>query len=60
MGTTLVEIVLLLAAVYGLYRLLRPLQRRLEYWILGLLAPGRPRIIDLEATDVKKWKPYKE
>lgn len=60
MAMTLAEMILILAAVFGIYRLLGPLQRRLEDWIRGLLDPGRRNIIDVEPCEVKKEKPFKE
>jgi hypothetical protein len=59
MGATLAEIAILLALVLGLLRLLRPLERRLEAWILDCLIPGRKRIIDAEVCRPKP-KPGKE
>jgi hypothetical protein len=42
-AVTIVEIVVVLGAVYGVYRLLAPLQRRLEAALLRLLDPNRPQ-----------------
>jgi hypothetical protein len=57
--TSLAEIILIAAAAYGLYRLLIPLQRRLERWLLLWLAPEKAGIIDAETVDdpPKKGRP---
>lgn len=52
-GTSLAELLLLAGAVYGLYKLLTPLQRFLETAILDLLV-GRGRLIDAETVSPKK------
>jgi hypothetical protein len=56
--TTLAELVLLLAAIYLVYRLLEPLQRRLERLLLRLIDPSKADIIDAELVtrDRKKHK----
>jgi len=46
--TTLGEAVLTLAALWGLYRLLDPLRRRLERALLALLDPAQGDVIDAE------------
>ena len=43
---TFAELLVTLAAVWGLYRLLWPFQRRVERLLLGLL--GRDNVIDAE------------
>ena len=51
MGATFAEIVLILAALAGIYELMRPLQRRLEVWMLDRLAPNRRRVIDVKSEE---------
>ena len=53
MASSLAELVLLAVAVWGLYRLLSPLQRRLESLILNLLL-GEDRILDAETVEPKR------
>lgn len=48
METSLAELVLLAAAAFGLYALLRPLQAWLERLILELLDPKSRELIDAE------------
>jgi hypothetical protein len=60
MELSLAEAVLLAAAAVGIYRLLRPLQRALESWLLRLLDPERARIIDADAVPTRKGQPDKE
>jgi hypothetical protein len=47
MGLSLAEIALAVAAVALVYKLLAPLQRRIEAWLLDRLIPGRKRVIDV-------------
>jgi hypothetical protein len=56
---TWAEIVVVLAALFGLYRILRPLQARLEKILRAFLDPRRRNIIEAEA-DVEGPKPRKE
>lgn len=56
MGMTLAEIILLVAALFVLYRLLSPLRRRVEKIILGVLDPKTKRIIDVKPSDIKEKK----
>lgn len=55
METSLAELVLVAALLYGLYRVLAPLQRRLEALILRLL--GEKPMIDAEIVASKKKSP---
>ena len=55
--TTLAELVLLAAAVYFVYRLLQPLQRRLESLLLRLIDPSKSPVIDAELVARDKKKP---
>jgi len=48
MEATFAEIVLIVAAITGIYRILRPLQRRIESWMLDRLVPNRRRVIDVK------------
>ena len=48
MAFSLMELVLLVAAILGLYKLMRPVQEMLERAILKLLSPGERRFIDAE------------
>ena len=57
MGLSLAEIALLLAGAYVLYRVLAPLQRRLEWLILKSLDPSAKPVIDVEAFETKPRKP---
>ena len=50
METNLAELVLLAAAAYGLYRLLKPIQVWLERLILALLDPKARDLIDAEVV----------
>jgi hypothetical protein len=59
MPTTLAELVLLLAAVYFVYRLLEPLRRRLERLLLILIDPSKTDIIDAELVS-RERKKHKE
>jgi hypothetical protein len=58
MPTTLAELVLLAAAVWLVYRLLEPLRRRLERFLLKLIDPSKNVVIDAEivSRDNKKRK----
>ena len=56
----LVEILLVLAAVVAVYRLLRPVQRRLEQSIRGFLTRDRSGVIDAEAEDAGREDADKE
>ena len=58
MPATLAELVLLAAAVWIVYRLLDPLRRRLERFLLRLIDPSKTPIIDAEivARDRKNPK----
>jgi hypothetical protein len=58
MPVTLAELVLLVAAVWLVYRLLAPLRRRLERSLLRLIDPAKTPIIDAEivSRDGKKRK----
>ena len=58
MALSLAELLLILAAVYVLYRLLKPLRVFLEKLILRGLDPRESEIIDVEP--VKKTKKGKE
>lgn len=55
METSLAELLLVAAAIYALYRLLTPLQRRLEQLLLDLLL-GKGRILEAETVATKKTK----
>jgi hypothetical protein len=57
MPTTLAELVLLVAAVWLVYRLLEPLRRRLERWLLRLIDPSKAPIIDAEILPRDQKKP---
>ena len=57
MPTTLAEFVLLAAAVYFVYRLLEPLRRRVERFLLILIDPSKTDIIDAEIVARDKKKP---
>lgn len=57
MPTTLAELVLLLAAIYFVYRLLEPLRVRLERRLLALIDPSKADIIDAEIVDRDRKKP---
>jgi hypothetical protein len=57
MPTTLAELVLLVAAVWLVYRLLDPLRRRLERSLLRLIDPSKTPIIDAEIVSRDKKKP---
>ena len=46
--TTFTELVVLVAAVAGLYYALRPIQAGIERWLLRLLDPRRRGVIDAE------------
>lgn len=59
MPTTLAELVLLLAAIYFVYRLLEPLRRRLERFLLILIDPSKADIIDAEIVS-RERKKHKE
>lgn len=59
MPTTLAELVLLLAAIYFVYRLLEPLRRRLERFLLILIDPSKTDIIDAEIV-TRERKKHKE
>ena len=54
MGLNLAELFLLLAFIYGIYRALGPLRRRLERFILGIFDPSSRNVIDVKPEDVKK------
>ena len=58
MPTTLAEVVLLVTAVWLVYRLLDPLRRRIERLLLRLIDPSKTVIIDAEvlSRDRKKHK----
>jgi hypothetical protein len=58
MPTTLAELVLLLAAIWFVYRLLAPLRRRLERLLLRLIDSSKAEIFDAElvSRDRKKHK----
>lgn len=49
MEATFAEIVLVVAAVFCIYKGLTPLQQRLEQWMLDRLAPNRRRVIDVKS-----------
>jgi hypothetical protein len=57
MPTTLAEFVLLVAAVWLVYRLLDPLRRRLERALLRFIDPSKTPIIDAEIVSREKKKP---
>jgi hypothetical protein len=57
MPTTLAELVLLVAAVWLVYRLLDPVRRRLERALLRLIDPNKTPIIDAEILPRDKNKP---
>ena len=57
MPTTLAELVLLVAAVWLVYRLLDPLRRRLERFLLRLIDPSKKIIIDAEIVSRDRKKP---
>jgi hypothetical protein len=57
MPTTLAELLLLVAAVWLVYRLLEPARRRLERALLRLIAPGKTPIIDAEILPRDQDKP---
>ena len=57
MPATLAELVLLLAAVWLVYRLLEPLRRRLERFLLRLIDPSKKIIIDAEIVSRDRKKP---
>ncbi len=52
METSLAEVLLVVAFIYGLYRLLAPLQRAVERMLLRLL--GERPVIDVESVEPKK------
>jgi hypothetical protein len=52
METSLAELLLIAAVVYGLYRLLAPFQRFVERTILRAL--GETPVIDVEPVEPKK------
>jgi hypothetical protein len=56
MPITLAELVLLLAAIYFVYRLLEPLRRRLERFLLIWIDPSKTDIIDAELVSREKKK----
>jgi hypothetical protein len=58
MPETLAELALLVVAAWALYRLLAPLQRRLQRLILRALDPSRADIVDADIVprDHKKKK----
>jgi hypothetical protein len=56
MPTTLAELVLLVAAVWLVYRLLAPLRRRLERSLLKLIDPAKNPIIDAEIVSRESKK----
>jgi hypothetical protein len=56
MPTTLAELILLLAAIYFVYRLLEPLRRRLERFLLLWIDPSRTDIIDAEIVTRERKK----
>lgn len=47
------ELLLLTVAVWGVYRLLRPLQRRIEAFLLSRLT-GRAAIVEAEIVRIMK------
>ncbi|MFI5363229.1 MAG: hypothetical protein ACHQ49_14780 [Elusimicrobiota bacterium] len=57
MPTTLAEFVLLVAAVWLVYRLLEPLRRRLERFLLRLIDPSKNVIIDAEILSHDRKNP---
>jgi hypothetical protein len=59
-GVTLAEIVVVGAVVYGIYRLLGPVTRRLERMILRLLDPERAAIVDVKPEAPPKHKSKKK
>ena len=54
MEMTLLELVVLAATAAGLYRLLRPLQDRLEALIRNFLDPKERGVIDAEIVSDRK------
>jgi hypothetical protein len=59
MPATLAELFLLAVAVWGFYRLLEPLRRRIERALLILIDPSKTDIIDAEIVSQRR-KPRKE
>ena len=58
---TLAEIVLALAGVVGIYFLLRPLQRRLERFLLRKFArPPRGHLPTIDVTDFKSRRTHQK
>ncbi len=55
--TTLAELAVVAAVLWGLYGLLEPLRRRVERALLRLLDPKRADIVDAEIIPSKKEKP---
>ena len=53
MTSSLAELAVLAAGVWGLYRLLAPLQRRVESLILDFLL-GKGRILEAETVEPKR------
>jgi hypothetical protein len=57
---TFAEIILLIAGVAGIYFLLRPLQRRLEIYLIRKFFARRPRLHrpSIDVTDFRSYPPH--
>jgi hypothetical protein len=58
--STFAEFAVMAAVVWGLYRLLEPLSRRVEKAILQWLDPSRADIVDAEIMPNERKNPNKE
>ena len=58
---TFAEIVLVFAGVAGIYLLLRPLQRRLERFLVGKFSRyPREHLHTIDVTNLRSYKPHQK